>query len=75
MKINFSEKKTLKTGLAFILISIMFVIGISMFTYRGTFSYPIVKTISQICFLFWLPMLFIGLIISTISLLFYKRRT
>lgn len=57
-----------KLGIGMILVSvIMFFVGASLFTYRGGNLNPIISHIGMYSFLFWLPTLIIGIILTFIK--------
>ncbi|HCA05806.1 MAG TPA: hypothetical protein DEO71_01315 [Chryseobacterium sp.] len=49
---------------------IMFLIGAGMFTARGNFS-PIVRSLAEFCFIFWLPFFALGIIFSLTGMIIY----
>ncbi|AZA75310.1 hypothetical protein EG358_16800 [Chryseobacterium indoltheticum] len=51
---------------------IMFVFGISMFTARGDFSSFVIQ-LSQFCFIFWIPVFVLGIILLIIGFIIRKR--
>ncbi len=60
-------------GLSLIFIStLMFLFGVGMFTSRGDFS-KFTFTISEFCFILWLPSFILGIIICLISLLLKNK--
>jgi len=51
-----------KFGAGFLLLAIgMFVLGIGMFTYQGPPLNPIVFTLAEYSFLWWFPVLLLGI--------------
>ncbi len=51
---------------------IMLVFGISMFTARGDFSSFVIQ-LSQFCFIFWIPVFVLGIILLIIGFIIRKR--
>ncbi|QQQ27957.1 hypothetical protein [Chryseobacterium indoltheticum] len=51
---------------------IMLVFGISMFTARGNFSSFVIQ-LSQFCFIFWIPVCVVGIILLIIGSIMQKR--
>ncbi|MBW3524588.1 MULTISPECIES: hypothetical protein [unclassified Chryseobacterium] len=51
---------------------IMFIFGISMFTARGDFSSFVIQ-LSQFCFIFWMPVFVLGIILLIIGSIMQKR--
>jgi hypothetical protein len=54
-------------GLLIILGMVMFVIGVSLFSYTGHIN-PMIKSFGEISFLGWLPTIMIGIIILVIGI-------
>ena len=52
-----------------ILSVIMFVVGVSLFSYRGSQLNPIVFKLGEISFVGWMPTLLLGIILFVISLI------
>lgn len=52
-----------KIGIVLIILAvIMLIIGASVFTYRGSYINPVLSNLGKYSFLFWFPILVMGLV-------------
>ncbi len=52
----------------------MFIVGISLFTYKGKELNPIIIKLGEISFAFWLPALILGIILFFISIILTVKK-
>ena len=48
----------------------MFTVGVGLFSYRGEQLNPLLIKIGEISFIFWLPVLILGVIFFIVSIIF-----
>lgn len=66
--------KVFKAGCGLIILGIaMFIVGISLFAYRGA-PFPGMITIGELSFVLWLPMLALGIILIIINSIVTKKK-